>query len=345
LKEEGASFATDIQTGTGLRGEELASALAELTLAGMVTNDEIETLRNLVEHGAVVRTGKFEEARTPRKPLSELERELGERLGPRPMKMTQYRMAKRRTMERIQKSVAQQASPWRGRWTLTQRAGILGAPLSDEERAAKWARLLLERYGVVTRLVLEREDVPNLDLVYAEWQRMEWRGQARRGIFVAGMQGLQYALPDAVERLRSDGGRRTEDEGGSAGEVGAQIYVLNATDPANVFGGGSLGEERFGATHLGEIRFARVPSTYVVLADGQPVLIAQENGERLTTAEDVPSELVRRAVAEFWGRPGAPRRAVVEEWNGASVLGSEGEKILSELGFYRSPKGMELWKR
>src|SRR4029078_12857822 len=131
------------------------------------------------------------------------------------------------------------------RWTLTHRAGILGAPLPDEERAEKWARLLLERYGIVTREILEREEIPNLDAVYAEWQRMEWRGQARRGIFVAGMSGIQYALPEAVEQLRMRDSARRSDVPLS--------YVLNATDPANLFGGDA-----------GNLKFARVASTHVV---------------------------------------------------------------------------------
>src|SRR4030095_12949314 len=55
LKSEGASFATDILAGTRLASDTLASALSELTLRGLVTNDSYETLRNLLEHGAIVR--------------------------------------------------------------------------------------------------------------------------------------------------------------------------------------------------------------------------------------------------------------------------------------------------
>lgn len=335
LKSEGASFATDLQTGTRMQGDVLASALLELTLRGLATNDQVETLRTLVEYGGVVRSGKIQE--TPvHKPLSALEQELGERLGPRPLKRTQYREAKRRTMEKIQRSIVQQASPWRGRWTLTQRAGILGAPLSDRERAEKWARLLLQRYGVVTRDVLEREEIPNLDLVYAEWQRMEWRGQARRGIFVAGRTGIQYALPDAVEQLRAtaslDGGGQRNDDIGIP-------YVLNAVDPANVFGGENSDET------LGVGKFARVPSTFVVFIEGEPVLLAQENGERLTIASNVPDVAAVAALREFFTRSSAPRHAIVSEWNGEAVLGSAGEAVLKGLGFYRIPKGMEWWRK
>ncbi len=320
LKSEGASFGTDIQHGTSLKADELANALTELALRGLATNDELVTLRNLVEHGAVFRSARVQTS-APRKPVSALEQELNARLGARPLKMTQYREMRKRTMEKVARSISQQASPWRGRWTLTQRAGILGAPLSNEERAEKWARLLLERYGVVTREMLEREEIPNLEMVYAEWQRMEWRGQARRGIFVAGMTGIQYALPEAVETLRET--RRDE-----------AIVILNAVDPANVFGGDAS-----------DLKFARVPSTHIVLSNGQPILLAQENGERLTIAPNVSDELTRATLREFFTRANAPRHAIVTEWNGASVLKSVGEKFLQELGFYRIPKGMEVWRK
>lgn len=322
LQSEGASFATDIQNGTRLSSDALANALVELALGGLATNDEIETLRNLIEYGSVVR-GALHRSGSARKPMSALESELDARLGPRPLKMTRYREAKKRTQDRIARSLSQQASPWRGRWALVRRASILGAPLSEEERAEQWARVLLERYGVITRSVLEREENAPLELVYPLWQRMEWRGQVRRGIFVADMPGAQYALPEAVEQLRAIQNALSETP-----------YLLNATDPANLFGGeGSAW------------KFARLPSTHVALWRGQPVLIAQENGERLTVASNVDDEGVRAALKLFFERAHAPRHAIVTEWNEETVLGSRGEGFLQALGFYRMPKGMERWNR
>lgn len=322
LKQEGASFGADIQSGTSLKADELANALTELALRGLVTNDELATLRKLIEYGAVFRSARIQ-ARAPRQPISAFEQELNARLGPRPLKTTYYREMKKRAMAKTAHTISQQAPSWRGRWTLARRAAILGAPLSEEARAAKWARVLLERYGVVTREILEREEIPNLNLVYAEWQRMEWRGQARRGIFVADMPGAQYALPEAVEQLRA-----TSDAPSEA------LCLLNAVDPANLFGGAERAW-----------KFARVPSTYVALWRGQPVLIAQENGERLTTAADVKTELVRDALQTFFARANAPRHIVVTEWNGENILGSRGETLLQTLDFYRTPKGMERWTR
>lgn len=334
LQSEGASFATDLQNATRLTDDALAHALTELVLRGLVTNDEIEPLRNLLAYGGVVRGAASADA-SARKPLSALETELDARLGPRPLKMTRYREAKKRTHERIARALSQQATAWRGRWTLVRRASILGAPLTEAERAEKWARVLLERYGVLSRAVLEREENAPLDLLYPVWQRMEWRGQARRGIFVAELPGVQYALPEAVEQLRAIGAERTpfRSDAAANGSVAANApYILNATDPANLFGGEG-----------GAWKFARLPSTQLVLWRGQPILIAQENGERLTAPPEADAEILRAALKIYFERAHAPRHVVVTEWNGAKILGSAGENFLRALGFYRMPKGMERW--
>jgi ATP-dependent Lhr-like helicase len=306
-------------------------ALVELTLRGLVTNDAVETLRNLIAHGSVVR-GAVNQAAPENKPLSALEVELDARMGPRPLKMTRYREAKRRTQDRIQRSLAQQASPWRGRWAQVHRTGILGTPRSEDARAEAWALLLLERYGVVTREVLQLEEPANLEGVYPVWQRMEWRGEVRRGLLIAGLAGIQYALPEAVEQLRAAGSVT------AAGSASApQLYVLNATDPANLFGG-----------ETSEVKFARVPSTELALSDGQPVLLAQDSGARLTVLRGaglIHELTLRAALRELFTRPAAPRHAIVTEWNGGPVLGSAGEALLKELGFYRMPKGMERWQK
>ena len=90
-----------------------------------------------------------------------------------------------------------------GRWSLT-------APLFDERarapgpRLRAQAELMLERYGIVTRETVLAEGVPGgFSTLYAELGNLELLGTARRGYFVEGLGGAQFALPGAVERLRS----------------------------------------------------------------------------------------------------------------------------------------------
>lgn len=101
------------------------------------------------------------------------------------------------------------------------------APLQSSQRAARWARQLLLRYGVVFSDLLRFEPLaPRWRELAAVWRREEARGEIRGGRFVAGVGGEQYALPEVVERLR-----RLRDE-----PKQRQTVVLSAADPLNLSG-------------------------------------------------------------------------------------------------------------
>ncbi|MCI0475127.1 MAG: hypothetical protein L0Y55_02665, partial [Anaerolineales bacterium] len=158
----------------------------------------------------------------------------------------------------------------------------------------------------VTRECLEREDrASDWALLYPVFNRWEMRGEIRRGYFVEGLSGVQFAHKDAVEMLRA-----------SMSDV---VIVINATDPANI------------------ANVARIASTHVVLSRGAPVVIAEDNGERIVARDE--ADAITRALQAYIER--APRRIVVRQWNGANVRGSDGEAILHSLGFHRTPTGME----
>jgi ATP-dependent Lhr-like helicase len=112
-----------------------------------------------------------------------------------------------------------------GRWSLLTTNDDTDAPEIH-------ARALLRRYGVVFRRLAVRENVaPWRDLARI-YRRMEARGELRGGRFVHGMSGEQFALPEAVDRLREM--RR---EGGNG-----RLVVINATDPLNLTGVLTAGE-------------------------------------------------------------------------------------------------------
>jgi len=147
---------------------------------------------------------------------------------------------------------------------------------------------------------------------------------------------VQFALPEAVERLRA--------------APSEALFLLNAADPADLFGGefsSAVGEAReFGAEGEPDaplFRFARLPSTHLALWRGQPILLFEDNGDRLTVAPDIPPQVLQQALAAYLGRPVTPRRVVVSTWNGAPVQGSQGQAILKALGFQNLPSGME-WR-
>ena len=110
-----------------------------------------------------------------------------------------------------------------GRWSRTGRRSLL----PEEQLAEAVAWMLLRRYGVVFRRVLERETVlaPWRDVLRV-YRRLEARGEIRGGRFVGGFSGEQYALPEAVGTLRAV---RREAASGA-------LVAVSGADPLNLVG-------------------------------------------------------------------------------------------------------------
>jgi ATP-dependent Lhr-like helicase len=103
----------------------------------------------------------------------------------------------------------------------------MGPELPEEERAERIARQWLARYGIVSRDWWRRERPPvSWRSIYRELKRLEYRGEVRRGYFVKGLGGAQFALPDAVEWLRAVA---------SEDQSSANFVVMAASDPANIY--------------------------------------------------------------------------------------------------------------
>jgi len=219
---------------------------------------------------------------------------------------------------------------WRGRWALVHRLGILGPARSETDLALVRARALLARYGIVTRATPANEPGPwTWDALYDQLGRMELRGEVRRGYFVTGLPGVQFALPEAVEALRAARNRITEEPSRNDAPI-----VLSAVDPACVYGAEGLDDAP---------AFARLPSTHVVMWRGRPILVAEDSGTRWTAAPDASADVLDRALLAYLARPNAPRRMTVNAWNGIPVLDSPGALLLQAHGFSRTPSGLERW--
>lgn len=336
LREEGACFTADLEESLGLTGAQVEEALLALTMAGLVTNDSAQALRAVL--------AREPDESVPRRPLSALEAELiAWRAQRRPVvarpSPVVYRDAKRRVARRLGYEPKPPSSAWAGRWSPVHRLRVMGKPVSAEEQAERQARQLLLRWGVVARELAQAEGTGwEWEALYARFQLMEMRGEVRRGYFVAGLSGAQFALPEAVEQLRS------------ADDTAAAPIVMSACDPANLFGAARLdvpkgGEEEERRSGVGP--FARLPSTHVVLWRGQPALLSQGGGRSLQVNMALSEGIVRRCLeallAHLTARGGirtVARRVHVEQWNGEPVLGSAGQALLESLGFYRDPPGM-----
>ena len=143
-----------------------------------------------------------------------------------------------------------------GRWTVPS-GGDGGDPQSAVETQA-WA--LLRRYGVLFRRLLTRETnaAPWRELTRV-YRRLEARGEIRGGRFVSGMSGEQFALPEAVERLREI--RRTPSDG--------RLLTIVAADPLNLVGIVTPGE-----------RIRGLRRTRIAFRDGMPLGVLEGDAVR-----------------------------------------------------------------
>lgn len=346
LKSEGALFFADICAGLDVDEEETEAALIELVMASLVTNDSLEAMRHIVAQGG---------ARQGRRWFSSLEEQLAQRLGdldrqrqsvPRPGH-AEYQAAKRRVRQRLEKQGVGRPRPFReGRWALVHRFGLMGRAVPPEDQFAQQARQLLVRHGIVTRESLQREEGAwNWALIYRQLQRMEMRGEIRRGYFVQSLPGVQFALPEVVEQLRAvrGGGDRESDE--------YALIVMNACDPANLYGPTHDyvdSSQRSGGLQAatGEpLTFSRIPSTWLVQHRGLPILLAEDTGARITTVQGANEGLLRRALQALLDHLASfENRVTIQSWDGAPVLDSHGRSLLESVGFYRDYLAM-TWER
>ena len=121
-------------------------------------------------------------------------------------------------------------SRFAGRWTAIDDSSV---EMTRDEAVELQAWTLLRRYGVVFRRLLTRETnaAPWRELARV-YRRLEARGEIRSGRFVTGMSGEQFALQDAVERLREV--RRITPDG--------SLVIISAADPLNLAGIVTAGE-------------------------------------------------------------------------------------------------------
>jgi ATP-dependent helicase Lhr and Lhr-like helicase len=223
-----------------------------------------------------------------------------------------------------------------GRWSLTAR---LLPPAAGAGVAETYTQVLLERYGVVTREAVQSEDGPvPWTEVLAVLKRMELKGQVRQGYFIRDLSGAQFALPEAVERLRA--ARETESESGGD----AAVCLVAACDPANPYGSILPAPEGLRG---------RAPTTYLVLEAGRPVLALEAGGKRLTPLDEgLAADPVRlsRALAgvkSLLAGPrvaGSPRRIDVEYWGEQPIYEAPVAESLQALGFERAPAKLVLYR-
>jgi ATP-dependent Lhr-like helicase len=221
-----------------------------------------------------------------------------------------------------------------GRWSLVERSPASTGPT---KRLHALATALLERHGVLTREAVASEEVGGgFSAVYTVLRAMEESGRIRRGYFVDGLGAAQFALPGAVDRLRSM--RDLPDER-AAHPI---VYLLAAADPANPYGA-ALAWPRRGDADRRPLQ--RVAGGYAVLVGGAAALYLERGGHSLQTlpaADDTVAAAAAFAALRSLVDDGRFRELLVTRIDGESISVSPWRRHLEESGFVAGYRGHVL---
>jgi len=301
LARRGAVFFADITREVGGFPAEVFDTLWQMVWAGEATNDTLEPLRSRMRPA---------------------ERR------PRPSRATRANSQRDPTRGVARARTGPPGSE--GRWSL--RASRWAAPPSETDRAAATAQALLDRYGIVTREAAHAETIAGGFVgIYDVLKALEARGRVRRGYFVEGRGGAQFALPGADERLRAV----------REGRIDARPLVLAATDPANAWG--ALLDW---PASRGDARPQRAAGALVVLRDGVLLGWMGRGSRPLITflPEDEPDRSdAGRALAQGLAElvDGKTRRALlVSSIDGVDAAHSPLVPIFVAAGFVATTRGL-----
>lgn len=289
LASRGASYLDEISTGAGIEPLRIRAALAGLVRRGSASNDRFDPLRPGPQSLA--------EAATPPQASSRGRVSLRQRSTPGPQ----------------------------GRWYLIP-------PGSDDPEAAAlaWGAILLDRYGIISREIAGLEPaVPPWRLLSEMLDRAEWRGEVRRGFFVEGLSGAQYATPEAAEELSRHAPSPTP-------------TLVAAADPANPYGSSGLFD--IPLVDGGKGRLLRTFTNFVALSSGRPILIVEGLGRRLTIPGSASEAEIRPALRLLTALAGPTRRTIkVETIDGLPALDAPAAPWLLEVGFVRDFPGLAYY--
>ena len=323
LSQSGASFFSEIHaaTGGGFPGD-TTEALWQLVWSGYLTNDTFHPLRNLI------RPADNKRARP----------ELSDGRPGSPEFLSRMR------------SRTSRGGPAQGRWSLIKQR------VAPQQNATEWSaaisQQLLVRYGIVMRETAAAENIPGgYNLIYPALRKMEESGWIRRGMFISGMGAAQFALPAAVDILRS---LRAE-------SATPEAVYLSATDPANPYGNllawpranesdASTASADGGAPVEQQPMMARASGAGVILIDGTlgafmrrrnpsiRVFLPEEEPERTHYAQELARKLAEIAIRRQSRRGGL----LIGSINGAPARETFMARFLEEAGFVSTMQGFQM---
>ena len=291
LASSGASFWHDLvnaaqKSGLEFGDKAVLAALWDLVWAGVVTNDSLAPVRAFV---GTKKAGSSQRRRRPR-------------------------------VGQLQSAGPPQAA---GRWSLVET--VLEPVAPTTKRATAQALQLVERYGVLTREAALGEGITGgFAGVYPVLKALEERGDLRRGYFVEGLGAAQFALPGAVDRLRTSAATDFEDD---------SVLLLAATDTAQPFGASLPWPESAG-------RPARAAGSHVVIVNGEAALYIDRGAKTIVGFPAALQNDLWVDAVKGLARNRLVRSIEIAKIDGAPASESPLAETLTNNGFVKAYKGL-----
>jgi ATP-dependent Lhr-like helicase len=333
LKENGDSFGRDLAAGTTITWPRLHQALQELAELGLVSGD------NYAVFLSVFQAPLKREADT----ANHYRRETpAPRWIPGKHLRARSRSARPKGPSRagIRKMVSEKSRFKDSRWFLTTSFGVMGKPMDDKLRADRQARMLLQRYGILVKEWYRREQglLPWYHL-FQVLKRLEWRGEIRRGYFVSGLSGVQFALPAALELL--------EKINSAPSPPDEAPVLLSSLDPALPYGGGL----DWGLTDPdgNPVKIVRSASNHVVLAAGEVILVSENHFQRLLALRNLSESMWQAVIQLLKDHLKMPyplkkhNRIEIHQINHLPAVEGPFAKRLMDSGFEKDGDNLVLW--
>jgi ATP-dependent helicase Lhr and Lhr-like helicase len=321
LKKNGASTFKDIAESTSHSRTTIENSLAELAFKSLVSCDDYPAFL------AVLQPNKPNSENSTK---SEWQNEIKQSWS--------VGHGRRGPWQRFRQSIKERVIRHNGRWFLTTTFAVMGKPVDKHKQAELQARLLLQRYGVVVKEFYRREEglLPWYN-IFQELKRMEWSGEIRRGYFITGLSGVQFALTEALEQLeqiKSDG---TE----------SSTTFVSTSDPALPIGGNISWEIK--SANQTNIVITRSASNHLLFVNGNPVVYLENYGARIQTTEFFEKahlDLIIEQLKSIMRLPAnlRPRKKLeLELWDGKDMNNCEFIDDFQNAGFEENDGMLVLW--
>ncbi|MCB9059636.1 MAG: hypothetical protein H6627_13775, partial [Calditrichae bacterium] len=310
LKENGASFFSDIVDATELGAIAVQKQLTHLVQAGEITNDDYTALHSVIN-------GKKSEPSSAVSSLSGI------------------RSQRRPSRGNVMRSFMERDKLRNGRWFLTRSFAVSGKKRNRDEQAEYQARMLLNRYGIVVKEWYRHETglLPWIHIFNA-LKKLEWQGEIYRGYFVKGLSGLQFALPEALQKLEM------------SRSIKNFTALLSTVDPALPFG--KAVNWNIADSRGNDIRIIRRENNYLFIRNGRHRLYSESNFTRIFSCRDFMindfSVFISRLKSWFKHQQSQDLRKIeIKLFDNKATAESPVADILLQNGFEKNGDELVLW--